>query len=189
MYNIATKNVVNSNEVTIGVNKIEEIPLQPEDAVDKDKNKENQSQISHKSLSENNNEHVTNPEIVSSAVESEEIINASESVRSPLQPITENKILSDVTLKADDIISPPSPPVLNENINGIKKNRSIIRVFKRRSRNGKKQMNSPLNSENSTLNSSQISGKKKNSEHSTSTSSQVSGKKKKKSSFFSFLKI
>jgi len=183
----ATENVVNGNEMTIGVNKIEEITLQPEDA-DNDKNKENKNQINHESQSENDNEHIIKPETITSAIEGKDIINANETVKSPLQPIMENKILSDDTLKTDDIISAPSPPVLNENINGIKKNRSIIRVFKRRSRNSKKQTNSPLNSENSILSSPQISGKKKNSEHSTSTSSQVSGKKKKKS-FLSFLKI
>jgi hypothetical protein len=186
-----TENV--TNDVTEGVNKIEEIPSSQENTpiiIKKEGEEEGEEKIkithtgSAKSLSEKDGEKSNDSEYITDESDKEnEIIKAySENRKSALQPISENELLTDTTLKTikqDDVTNISSIESVDENTHRIRKNRSLLSVFGKRNKKGKSthRKNGSIASEHSSILND-----------SPSSQSVSNGKKKKKaSSIVSFL--
>ena len=134
-----------------------------------------------KTVSEKEDKPNTEPSTVTdSDVEVEIVKNTNENRKSTLQPIAENELLTDITLKSikqDDVTNVSIDPY-DESTHRIRKNRSLMNVLKR-NKKGKKthQKTGSIASESSSVITS-----------STVSQSGASGKKKKKS-FMRILKI
>jgi len=174
----------NTNEVTEGINKIEEIPaiteqneivvITTEEGNSKESKVEDEKEGIKQSdsikIQNTNEEKINESESASEVSSSEEIIKTySENRKSTLQPIAENELLTDTTLrisKQDDITNISTIDPSSESTHKIKKNRSILSVFGKRNKKSKKtyQKAESIISENSSgsnISQSTISGKKK----------------------------